>query len=407
MSAIGSNYSVYSPGDVITTPRPKRDNGMKADGPKGVILGAGPAGLMHAIMALTYGNEVEVLEKRSENHPERNHVVTITEDSRKVLEEYGIYQVLSQKQLLGPPSVPAFSFCVRIGDLEDAMKEMISALSPDKQVIFYDSELDAIKSSGALVIKVDSTAKRILKAPDYLLVAEGVKSNTFTKLLGGKRIIALPASLGIGGIFKRTVNKSFISANKTHPSASGVVLSTANQLYVARGTTPQEQTVLASLKTKEEKNQYIAKQLQTEVYEDSEPFTVYDAPEEIVMVDQACLQTSFASHVCGKLSAKTLYFITGDARLEVDITLGSGCNNVIGSAGPLIASLQNRSDPDAILNTYAESSKELISSKLSKAYCVRSNNQLPYDEQQYDEAKFRLKNSSLIYSPPQSSCVIS
>lgn len=371
-----------------------------------VILGAGPAGLMQAIVALANGNEVTVLEKRPEIERGRIHVVTIDPKAKKVMEDYGIYQCLAEKGVLGPPSSDRFAFSVSIREIQEAMKKVIEGIVPGMSVISYETRLDQVDhDSKDLIIKTNTCAKRIIKAPNYLIVAEGTHSDTLTHMLGGRRIEVLPPLIAIGGIFKdrQELNKSFLSINRINPIAAGLILSIPGYIYAARFPTEEEKSALHALTSEGERCDYIKERLLSDFYMPSEkqekvmePFKPYQFPEDSVLIDQTSVRSSISDVFCGILSAKTHFFVTGDSRLELDIFLGSGCNNAILSATPLISLFQKNLAPVEILEQYVKNSKNLLIERLAKARCFRMSNKLPYNDDQFDKAMDLFDDESFI-----------
>jgi hypothetical protein len=106
--------------------------------PKVVILGGGPAGLMRAIQSISNGNPTLVIEKRAENASGRANTVALTSDTIKMLKYCGIYQYLMENKWIYPPNASGI-VCVRLGDLEKAMKAVLQELNLNQQTIQYNS----------------------------------------------------------------------------------------------------------------------------------------------------------------------------------------------------------------------------------------------------------------------------
>jgi 2-polyprenyl-6-methoxyphenol hydroxylase-like FAD-dependent oxidoreductase len=154
--------------------------------PSVLISGAGPAGLIRAILSLVKGHPTQVIEARPENADTRENMVALAGNAIPLLMEYGIYQYLIEHNLTYPPCRQG-NFTVRLKDLEAAMKEVIRHLSP-KEIIAYDTTITGIPSrkKGELVLS-DKTRH----SPDLLVIAEGSRSST-NDLLKTKRIDVLP-----------------------------------------------------------------------------------------------------------------------------------------------------------------------------------------------------------------------
>jgi len=147
--------------------------------PKVVILGAGPAGLMRAIQSISNGNPTQVIEKRSENAEGRSNIVALKPESIAMLKYCGIYQYLINTNLIYPPNYEGY-ICVRLTDLEQAMKEVLKRLTPE-QIIKYDSKVnDIIEAGNKIDLVIEATDQQKSKIPnvDILVNAEGSQSTT-------------------------------------------------------------------------------------------------------------------------------------------------------------------------------------------------------------------------------------
>jgi hypothetical protein len=157
--------------------------------PTVVILGAGPAGLMHAIVCLRSRQPVKVLEKRDEFTHGRIQVLALRNEAIEILKEYGIFRVLEER---GWFHIDEHALYVGIGHLENAMKTILNDLSKEP-IISYRSHL--IKILPRRNEKIDLMVERISQEKieietwtgvDLLINAEGMHS-TLNHMLGNKR----------------------------------------------------------------------------------------------------------------------------------------------------------------------------------------------------------------------------
>ncbi|MBS0585469.1 MAG: FAD-dependent monooxygenase [Verrucomicrobia bacterium] len=166
-----------------------------------VILGAGPAGLLRAIEAVMHGNPVQVIEKRSEGGNGRINTVALTEAAISKLKDFAVYQYLLENSLIDGLYKDG-SIHVRLTDLELAMKEVLSRLSPDP-VITYDATVTAINDQAEkIAVVIASKGEELLiKDVDILVNTEGSRSTT-NALLGIDRIQVLPSFPVVAAIYR-------------------------------------------------------------------------------------------------------------------------------------------------------------------------------------------------------------
>lgn len=170
-----------------------------------LIIGAGPAGLLRAIIAILNGNTVTLIEKRAENANGRDNTVALhndvlNEDPVEILKKYGIYDYLEKEHLILPPTSQGLT--IRLGDLEKAMKAVLSNLTKD-EIIQYNSEVVEIhsKDNKAEVLVKNKDGKITKYTPDILVAADGAHGTT-QKHLGISREEALEKLPVVAAIFK-------------------------------------------------------------------------------------------------------------------------------------------------------------------------------------------------------------
>jgi 2-polyprenyl-6-methoxyphenol hydroxylase-like FAD-dependent oxidoreductase len=168
-----------------------------------VILGAGPAGLLRAIEAVMNGNPVHVIEKRSEGRSGRINTVELTRETIAVLKKSAVYQYLIENKLIDSPRKDG-SIHVRLTDLELAMKEVLTRLSP-QQVVIYDARVTAINDQSEKISVMIAVKDRSLSigGVDILVNTEGSRSTT-NALLGIGRTQVLPSFPAITAIYRDT-----------------------------------------------------------------------------------------------------------------------------------------------------------------------------------------------------------
>lgn len=178
--------------------------------PTVVISGAGPAGLIRGIQSLLNGNPTTIIERRSRESSGRDNIVALQPNAVAILQNFGIYQYLIEHGLVYPYALERISvgnvaFNVRLGDLEDAMKAVISALTSDP-IIQYDSKILELfsltfsRTPSMLLVQTGAEEEKILSV-DILVVAEGKNSST-NEMLGIERTVMLPPVPAITAIFK-------------------------------------------------------------------------------------------------------------------------------------------------------------------------------------------------------------
>lgn len=166
------------------------------------ILGAGPAGLIHAIVLLLNGYKPKVIEKRTKNCKSRMHAIVLKDKALELLQEYGVYAYLEANNLL------LFSqeqkMCVGIADLEKGLKSVIAELE-EEQVIHYEMQLSKIiqhpESRVDLQLQSQDGQTHLFTGVDLIINCEGSHSKT-NELLGNRRIDVLPRIPVVSVIFE-------------------------------------------------------------------------------------------------------------------------------------------------------------------------------------------------------------
>ncbi|KAF3362497.1 hypothetical protein PHSC3_000970 [Chlamydiales bacterium STE3] len=171
------------------------------DKPTVVILGAGPAGLIRAIISVCEGNPTTVIEKRPENAPGRLNTVAIDKHAVSILKNFGVYQYLLENKLIYPARENE-GIDVRLGELEQALKMVLEKISPEP-IIQYDSQVLKIATqSKKIALSMQSTNREhTLSDIDVLVNAEGARSST-NSLLGIKRKEVLQSIPAITAIYQ-------------------------------------------------------------------------------------------------------------------------------------------------------------------------------------------------------------
>lgn len=162
-----------------------------------VIAGSGPAGLLHAIAASISGYNVKVVEKRPEIRERRDQIVAIVnDDALKTLYSLGVIDYLaSRNKILQPPRVteeniePLF---VSIGDLEQALEEVLKGIHNGTSPIFHESRLSIEKQEDeSFTVQISNGEIEETLRPDALFIAEGKKSE-HAEAFGFKSVSILP-----------------------------------------------------------------------------------------------------------------------------------------------------------------------------------------------------------------------
>lgn len=200
MNPIGHtfNTSTNIPINGISNLKIRRANYKEQNQEKKMVLaGAGPAGLMRALLAASLGYSVQIFEKRPEQRG-RENIVALDISAIHTLKEFGVYQYLVKQKLIFPGS-----YDIRVCDLEAALKHFIKEIIGSLP-IEYESEIQEIEDD-TVTIKTGNLSKKY--HPDILVIAEGGKSST-NELLGLKRTDFLARLPVIAAIFKdhRPVN---------------------------------------------------------------------------------------------------------------------------------------------------------------------------------------------------------
>lgn len=352
---------------------------LQGDNLRVFISGAGPAGLIRCIEALKNGCTVRIIEKRGEGAQGRANTVALDEHSIRELDKHGIYQRLLDNGRIYPPNRCGY-ICVRLGDLEDAMKEAIHEISPET-VIEYGKQIEAIDDKGNITI-----GGEIIEAPDIIVNAEGACSNT-NVLMNNLRVPVLPNVPVIAAIFEDARPEMDGFANsmmyiaktiayfmmgffyfmvylfkvlfqgecicfENRVIAGSLILTTPGQNYLGVGFTREMSEKLRDLQhavkqapEDSEEKEAAKKELDSFVhfwsnvaffyantvallfrifdhethYENAMwlPFKKYSITE---------IGADRAEHFSKVLGKRTIYMVAGDAAFTVDPTTGTGCN---------------------------------------------------------------------------------
>lgn len=169
--------------------------------PSVMILGGGPAGLIHALESVIQGNTTLVIEKRTQINGGRENAVALKKETVNILKRYGIYQYLLTNSLIYPGEEPN----VRLKDLEEAIKFVLREIS-GQEIILYDSQvIEVIQETDKKIdIRVESRhgERTRFSNIDILLNTEGAHSHTHENLLHFEREVLLPAVPVIAAICK-------------------------------------------------------------------------------------------------------------------------------------------------------------------------------------------------------------
>lgn len=175
-----------------------------------VIIGAGPAGLLRAIIASLEGFTVTVIEKRSKEDKTRPNVLVLGRNGQKkdleILASLGILEKLKIEKQLGEFYT---GITVRIADLEDALKYVLAEILGGDCIVYnhavvairedennkYLLEANCVKEKKLLQVasltieKIEKTEKKFDQSfkADILVIADGAHSDT-SHLLGIERI---------------------------------------------------------------------------------------------------------------------------------------------------------------------------------------------------------------------------
>lgn len=377
---------------------------------KVVILGAGIAGLMRAILAICNGNEVFVVEKRAKNQEGRLNALMLTSPTVEVLKEYGVYQYLEEHKLLGSsPNTERFPCSVTIHDLETAMKAVIDCIRAGKQIVLYQTQVERVittaKRSINLILRTEGQGQSGLHDVDVMVVAEGAKSSTLEKIIKGRRVEVLQPVPVIGGIFKTSQKTDGSFSYNFQDSAFGVVLFTPGLCSI--GCVPfsknadflkkqsQMSRCLKSTEVERRKKQFF-KELITKVF-DSPAAHGQKMPsfEENLLVATTAISSDFTLPFCGTLGSKSIFLLCGDALSQVDTTSGRGANTAINSAKDMLPALNNSTGVKDILRQYTKSTVARIEHNMDRIKCQRSCAELPVDDKKYSFALFQLKHNTL------------
>lgn len=377
-----------------------------------VILGAGPAGLIRAIVAIVNGNRVTVVEKRSQDQEGRLNAILLTHRTIDILKDYGVYHYLAERNLFGSSSnEERFSCSVTICDLEAAMKAVIEALQKDEKIIHFRSQVDHVVNEPGraidLVLRIDERARSTLRSVDVLIVAEGVKSTTLEKVLNGRRVEVLPPVAIIGGIFKTAghVGQSFFS--NVRGVMGAIVLYAPGLCSIGYMSFSKKAKALSQLlvkpKSKETdvaKNTFLKGAVE-EIFSQKE-CGQQKAPsfEDNPLVTVSTISSDFALPFCGRVGERTLFFLAGDSLSQVDATSGYGANNAIGSFEDILPALCGAEESARILNGYKKRTVEKIEKSMEKLHCARlwvwPKEIYPPDEKAYSFARWQLTNHEAV-----------
>lgn len=158
-----------------------------------VISGAGPAGLIRAIQAISNGNPTRIIEKRSETAKGRTNIVALTEKTIVMLKYLGGYPYLIENNLIYPPNKDGY-ISVRLTDLEKSLKIILHRLKPELKIEYSSTIKQIVPAQDKISLITESSDQQTtISDVDILMNAEGARSST-NMLLGIGRTEVLPTT---------------------------------------------------------------------------------------------------------------------------------------------------------------------------------------------------------------------
>lgn len=343
--------------------------------PKVVVLGRGPAGLIRAIQAMMRGYPTTVLEKRSENAERRANAVFLTPVTIGILKYYGVYQYLEEQSLIYPPLSDG-SICVRLGDLEEAMLEVLHKLNGDS-IIEYDSQVRSLAlQSDKVDLTVNSSggAQTTIAGIDILINTEGSRSTT-NDLLRIGRVEVLPTLPVFAVIFKdeRTfcsyIGRSIVyiaitiyyhvqfffrymcSSSFRKQIIGAIILKTPGQNYLGCGFSDEINQQLLKLKGTEEFKSLASHWIRLAIcyanlvailsWFKNGPHMSMGVHFSLNNFDMIKIGADHSTEY-SKLMGKTTVLLAGDSSATVEPTTGLGCNTAIQSSVDFLDYLWDR-----------------------------------------------------------------
>ncbi len=173
-----------------------------------IILGAGPAGLIHAIVALLNGQQPIVLEKRPQDCSGRPYAVMLKDRSIEILQEYGALAYLQENGLIMLSQND--KYCIALVDLERALKAVISELEQTPTIKHHTYVVEIIEhphSKIELVTVEQNGIQGAFSEVDLVVNAEGSHSQT-NDLLRNRRIEFLPRIPAVSVVFENNLSSA-------------------------------------------------------------------------------------------------------------------------------------------------------------------------------------------------------
>ncbi len=387
-----------------------REKNLQTTAPKPsvVILGAGVSGLFQAILALTQGNPVKVIEQGLQGRIGRSRGIVLTKKAVEQLKKHAVYQELDQNRQFGISTDEGrFPVSVSIDNLERAMKKVIFCLNPceDEEVILYDHKLEQIveKEEGVdLFLRTQAGIQNKLSRVNILIVAEGSKSSTAENLLRTRRVAVLSPLTIFGAAFEdqRIGGKSFNYIRSGW--GAGTVIFTPG--LCSTGFLPLKSKDSPSAAVNQPNRIEINPEPSEEMLKSwVEPFFKADeanhqSPPSMSQVQSAFRSTTcsdFAFPFCGKIGRKALFFLTGDALFQIDVATGRGASKALELGEKILPALQGGS-PDRILEAYDDTASKKIEKSMKKTHCLRLMNEIQVDERSYSFGLFQLEHRVLV-----------
>lgn len=162
-----------------------------------LIVGAGPAGLIHALCFQMLGRKFQIIEKRKEDKTPRPNTVTLGKWETKELEILFFLGVIHrmEKKISFGHNRPYYNE-IRLGDLEDALLEITKELNKGMNPVQYETTLSAINKDSnnethCTLINKSEHGTVVIK-PSTVIVADGF--NGATKGLLGIETVKLAKS---------------------------------------------------------------------------------------------------------------------------------------------------------------------------------------------------------------------
>ena len=161
-----------------------------------LIVGGGPAGLIHAISLALQNKSFEIIEKRPETKTARQNTVTFGKwepKELKILMFLGTLAHLQERISFGH-NRPYYTETA-LGDLEWALSETLKPLCNNQTIpIHYETEIESIDPNHITLRHTKKETSSTVK-PDFVIVTDGAKGST-KKLLGiGQTALSQPTKI--------------------------------------------------------------------------------------------------------------------------------------------------------------------------------------------------------------------